>query len=525
MDAGQITMMPVATTAALAGVSTEVGVPSPEASPVATSSFCTVLGNCLQDLFGAEVFPELLQMSDKGTVSQQQTVANGAEELFDISSTTDLESLGTEHENIQTEEAAYDAVLSTMMAEAYSRMALLQGKACLQQATPQAIPDKSGQQPEKMLMPVGTLEAAGAVPLTPDTTESSEQNVSLLLDTDTPPETKESSQPSVAVPKVSASLMQQDVAKRVEPTAHHHGIDEQPTRPLTDLHNGQENSASLQTAVTPVTDKSTSVFAFQKGADAQGQQEPAAGGKTAVASVSHDIRFSQPTDIAVSADTAGQDDVDSGEGRQEGWLSDGKLKPVPAKTEMALNELPETSVEVERPLENYLLTGSKISHSVTTDAAKSADPLQVLMGEQITRQVSERLMHHEIKQSNDQISLKLSPEHLGTIQLHLRMEDQRLKLEIVAENRGVRDALLQQSDELKETLARQNISVDSFSVTTGNGNSFSQQSRDWRQMSAEQRQHQPQYAGNMRTDDSTKGMEAPVQYFAHQYQSTIDVRF
>lgn len=131
-----------------------------------------------------------------------------------------------------------------------------------------------------------------------------------------------------------------------------------------------------------------------------------------------------------------------------------------------------------------------------------------------------------IKQGNDHISLKLSPENLGNLQLNMRMDDNRLKLEIVAESRGVRDALLQQADELKETLARQNIKVDSFNVTTSsNGNQSQQQSMDWRQMTQEQRQYQPHYASVRTKGGSVEEVEATMKYFVPQYQSTLDVRF
>jgi flagellar hook-length control protein FliK len=62
-------------------------------------------------------------------------------------------------------------------------------------------------------------------------------------------------------------------------------------------------------------------------------------------------------------------------------------------------------------------------------------------------------------------------------------------VEIVAENRMVRDSLMQHTDALKESLSRQNIKMDSFEVTTG-GNSTAYGGRgqgDWREL-AQQRQ-------------------------------------
>ncbi|MDK9719345.1 MAG: flagellar hook-length control protein FliK, partial [Trichlorobacter sp.] len=161
---------------------------------------------------------------------------------------------------------------------------------------------------------------------------------------------------------------------------------------------------------------------------------------------------------------------------------------------------------------------------VNATSGESAEAFKAVPQELVGRQVTDRLVSHEIKQGNDQISFKLSPENLGTLQLNMRMEDNRLKLEIVAENRGVRDALLQQADDLKETLARQNIKVDSFNVTMSSNGNQSQQSQDWRQMMPEQHQQSPsQYAS--RTNPNSGKIEAPMQYFAPQYQSTLDVRF
>jgi len=47
------------------------------------------------------------------------------------------------------------------------------------------------------------------------------------------------------------------------------------------------------------------------------------------------------------------------------------------------------------------------------------------------------------------------------------MDNQRLTVEIVTDNRSVTEALRQNHDSLKETLAKQNIKMDSFNVTTG----------------------------------------------------------
>lgn len=156
----------------------------------------------------------------------------------------------------------------------------------------------------------------------------------------------------------------------------------------------------------------------------------------------------------------------------------------------------------------------------------ATEPQVATSGDQVGRQVAERLSNHTFKQGNDQITLKLSPEHLGNLQLNVRMDEQRLRIEVVAEQRGVRDALLQQVDELKETLARRNITMDSFDVTTSSNGGMNQQTSDWRQTASERRpQTMPYYASTKSTSVSGVSTTDQVRYFAPQYQSTLDVRF
>lgn len=238
------------------------------------------------------------------------------------------------------------------------------------------------------------------------------------------------------------------------------------------------------------------------------------------------FRFAQSSEVAVAvADTSRQGRDFSGQ--QQSQTFQPPTMPILEITEEApvVSTVPvqHTQAATEQHQMTFL-SGSRPHLAVT--AAMVADELhKQVQGEQVARQVFERLGTHEFKQGSDQISLRLSPEHLGNVQLNLRMEEQGLKLEIITEQRGVREALLRQGDELKETLARQNIRIDSFDVSTGNLGGQSQQQREWRQMNAEQRMYHAQHTsaarGGAEIQDSLQG----VQYFAPQYQSTIDVRF
>jgi hypothetical protein len=101
-----------------------------------------------------------------------------------------------------------------------------------------------------------------------------------------------------------------------------------------------------------------------------------------------------------------------------------------------------------------------------TPSAQTAKPVSA---ERIMEQVREHLANRPVPADNGQISLRLNPEELGQLNIRMRMEEQHLRVEIVAENRAVRDALMQNLDTLRETLSRQNIVMERFAVTTGSG--------------------------------------------------------
>lgn len=259
-------------------------------------------------------------------------------------------------------------------------------------------------------------------------------------------------------------------------------------------------------------------------------QNPVTSQKQQQASTSPLFRFSNAADVTLEISSANGSSNRSGMEQEAGRNNQsGQSGMNMAFSDDLETGIPVTAFKTEamaqtRPIEQHLsvLTPER---PVSSAAQHVAEKQVHVQPEQVMRQVTERLSGHEVKNGVEQISFKLSPEHLGNLQLNFRMEDQRLKLEIVAESRGVRDALLQQSDDLKESLLRQNIKVDSFDVTTNNGNSMSQQQRDWRQMAAEQRQQQAAFAPGRNGADLWKEPETPVRYFAKQYNSTIDVRF
>ncbi len=89
----------------------------------------------------------------------------------------------------------------------------------------------------------------------------------------------------------------------------------------------------------------------------------------------------------------------------------------------------------------------------------------------VMAQVKDALVSHDSK-GNSQVTIRLNPAELGELRINVRLEDQRLKVEVVSENRQVREALLGNLDSLKETLMKQHLNMERFTVATGSGSGF-----------------------------------------------------
>lgn len=167
-------------------------------------------------------------------------------------------------------------------------------------------------------------------------------------------------------------------------------------------------------------------------------------------------------------------------------------------------------------------TGSSLGS--TSGTSQKESPLND-MSENVFRQVKEVLVNREVKAGNEQITMKLTPEHLGELTLNFKMENQQLRVEIVAANRGVRDALMQQADNLKESLARQNITMESFDVVTSNGQrGFEQNDRGWKQL-AQQNFMAGSSAGGYRYRAPEADIAAVPQYGMHKQYTMVDVHY
>ncbi len=308
----------------------------------------------------------------------------------------------------------------------------------------------------------------------------------------------------------------------------------------------QQQAAAVgqQLAAAQCTAKPTPQTEAAKSAVPAGTAVAAEAGRTAVAdvpaapkgtaSVVAAVRFACPTDVAVATVPPGQPQQDAPQ------FADGKAHGGVA-TQMEAATAADKAAEpggFDKQLtmpDTMDLSGhgaaAVLQHHQATlqELQPVVEPAKAAAEQQVMRQLTDRLEAHEIKQGADQITLKLSPDHLGDLQVNLRMDNQQVRVEIVAEHRSVREALLQQVDQLKESLSRQNIKMESFDVTTANnGGLMQQQGGDWRQTASERR---PLYAQQFAAGRSaTAGLSADaagtaVQYFAPQYQSTLDVRF
>ncbi|MBC7963451.1 MAG: flagellar hook-length control protein FliK [Steroidobacteraceae bacterium] len=161
--------------------------------------------------------------------------------------------------------------------------------------------------------------------------------------------------------------------------------------------------------------------------------------------------------------------------------------------------------------------------SVQNSKVNAEQPRQDLP-EQVAHQVRERLTQHEVKPGNQQITLTLSPENLGELKMNLNLQGQRLSVEIVTENRAVRDAIMQHSESLKESLARQNISIESFDVTTGGKGSGNQGQNQnaWRELAKQQQNWATPHGYNTARADVPPGKTA---YQSQQGHSTLDIHY
>ena len=97
----------------------------------------------------------------------------------------------------------------------------------------------------------------------------------------------------------------------------------------------------------------------------------------------------------------------------------------------------------------------------------------------ILEQVTASVVSHDSK-GNGSMTVRLNPHELGELQVNVRIENQHVKVEIVTANQTVKEALMGNLDNLKETFLKQNLTMERFDVSSGAGNGFGQSFREER---------------------------------------------
>ena len=115
-----------------------------------------------------------------------------------------------------------------------------------------------------------------------------------------------------------------------------------------------------------------------------------------------------------------------------------------------------------------------------TQVQLQPENVKIPVQEHIMNQVKEKLAQYEPASRVDTITMKLNPGELGELKINMRMEDMRLKVDIVAQNQMVKDTIMQNVDSLRDMMSRQNITIDRFDVSTGGGQGSNQAFREGR---------------------------------------------
>jgi flagellar hook-length control protein FliK len=153
----------------------------------------------------------------------------------------------------------------------------------------------------------------------------------------------------------------------------------------------------------------------------------------------------------------------------------------------------------------------------------SPEPAKPVSHEQIVSQVREKLATVDPR-DNGQVVLRLHPEELGELKIDVRMENQRLRVDIVTESPTVKEALLANMNSLREVLAKHNIAMDRFDVSTG-GSGFQQAFRDgraWEQQNGAFNRTPGKWSLG---GDSQPVVAAAAHYARNPEYGMVDVRF
>jgi flagellar hook-length control protein FliK len=137
--------------------------------------------------------------------------------------------------------------------------------------------------------------------------------------------------------------------------------------------------------------------------------------------------------------------------------------------------------------------------------------------ESILSQVKDGAVSHT-SDGSSQISIRLNPGELGELKIQVHMDDNRLKVDIQADNPAVKDLLMSDLDSLKQTLSNKNFNMEGFNVSTGGGGFNAPLPDDKR--SSQQAMPRPAKAVGYPDQD-----EGRVNYLTEEVNALLDVRF
>jgi flagellar hook-length control protein FliK len=149
--------------------------------------------------------------------------------------------------------------------------------------------------------------------------------------------------------------------------------------------------------------------------------------------------------------------------------------------------------------------------------AKAVTPKSALH-ESILAQVKDGVVTHD-GTGNGEMSIRLNPGELGELKIQVRMDDNnRLRVEVQADNKMVKDLLMGNLDSLKDSLTAKNFTMEGFDVSTGGGfNSPLPEQKE----SPRQQLSRPGRAGGY----SDQGEDTRVNYLTAEVNNLLDVRF
>ena len=145
--------------------------------------------------------------------------------------------------------------------------------------------------------------------------------------------------------------------------------------------------------------------------------------------------------------------------------------------------------------------------------------LKSALHESILAQIKDGVVTHDDK-GNGQMSIRLNPGELGELKIQVRMDDNRLHVEVQADNKTVKDLLMSNLDSLKESLSSKNLTMEGFDVSTGGGG-FNSPLPEQKSSPRQQSLLRSARAGAY----SDQGESTRVNYLTGEVNNLLDVRF